>query len=583
MEMKDLRNVLYKLKAGALSHISFRILATCFILVVSFFTLMIVGICSDSQVVRAQDWLESGFFDPNAGLEYHFDDGEDSKNPIRDSSGFRHEAHLMNGAHRTLITEGILYGRALELDGIDDYVIVDNREHFQRQLLANGFAFRLWLFPTDISGVRAIISKEGIFSVALCSGHPCITVQLANGKTASRTSYLYFPSYERNHFDVTFNNFNLVFRKNGGAGGTETLNISPTGVFTPINSLPIVIGSYAGKQDFFVGKIDDFWWNRNPYAYLDPREGNPSACKTGYKCSTEQIYVKPDEWDRLVPVRVSTVINSNLCDTPKKCRLLIMIAGGGRCSDGFFPHSKMREFADEGYMVSSIHPYCEHNETYKFYPQESSLIVKSIEYLLTSSIFTDRIDKSLGYYAVGGSHGAINVAMLVFKEDILPPERAWAISAIYDGHDVYHNCPEMTQIFLDHIDRWVGSLYGPHTETPEFLTLLNDNSAIDFDDPIDLDRFNNIVSEREFAASWGVNLYGGSCYEEEHGFTYSSRKLRDLWIGTNPQTGYFLENNSSNCQHGFLLPVDFAQGWTCIKQFFRCGPQCMPAFWWDCQ
>jgi hypothetical protein len=130
----------------------------------------------------------------------------------------------------------------------------------------------------------------------------------------------------------------------------------------------------------------------------------------------------------------------------------------------------------------------------------------------------------------------------------------------------------------------VGSLYGPHTETPECLTLLHDNlCAIDFDDPADLDRFKNIVSKREFAASWGINLNGGQCYEEEQGFTHSSRNLRELWMTTNPLTGYFLENNSTDCQHGFLFPVDFTQGWTCIKQFFRCGPQCMPAFWWDCQ
>jgi hypothetical protein len=59
--------------------------------------------------------------------------------------------------------------------------------------------------------------------------------------------------------------------------------------------------------------------------------------------------------------------------------------------------------------------------------------------------------------------------------------------------------------------------------------------------------------------------------------------LRDLWMATNPLTGYFLENNSMDCQHGFFLPVDFTQGWTCIKQFFRCSPQCMPVDWRDCR
>jgi len=63
----------------------------------------------------------------------------------------------------------------------------------------------------------------------------------------------------------------------------------------------------------------------------------------------------------------------------------------------------------------------------------------------------------------------------------------------------------MTQQYINLIDHWVGSFCSPHTEIPEYLTLLHNRlSAINFDDPVDLDRFEKIVSKREFAASWGV-------------------------------------------------------------------------------
>ncbi len=527
----------------------------------------------------------------NLTVEATFDDGPDHAG-FEDCFQFpnNHEGiatlQFLNGARRTALGEG-KYGRAARFAGGSSKQAIEI--HLSSFSANKGLAFQAWVKPDSSSESGWLLLVQNSFGIHLNQGEIEIAVSTAGAMQHFRSGIkLHGASYQ--HVDVKYfpgKQQVIVMVDFLGEFVQKVPNVPAS------NNYPVLGEDFAGNIDeiiLFADSQGRSLFDRNPtYCGDDPK----------ISCREDVLTMFPEGWPHYeVPARFKTLWNPNLCNSQNPCPLLIDLSGGNQCNNDYDGEGEVTAFANAGYVVATGDPFC------KFSPTDPWIKERVISQLvavknrlfdmnqqqghpLEGILLDDPGDPGRHYFASGCSYGSTVGLNWALRDKVDFPKRFFARSGSATFHCPYHTtyCPD-AQLEIDLRVLEVGF---PHDDAlPEVAKWHESFEAID-----DID--SEIVVSREIGYVWGYEKDGGPicaedgstlCFEEGGGKTQSGRMVRDIWKSLESKTkptGYFVENNTQNCQHclspnGVNKPI-----WDCMSGcFLRYGRELMPMMCPEC-
>jgi hypothetical protein len=173
----------------------------------------------------------------------------------------------------------------LSFDGVDDFIAVATTPSVQHLGLAP-FTMEAWIYPTNISGVKSIMRKDGDYSLFLINGFLASEICPAGGTggTYKRTTgTLTMPINQWSHVASVWNGTTAILYVNGVVDNSSIL----TGISNPLSNL--TIGRTTNFSEFFVGKMDEvrIW---NTLRTISQLTTNINACLTGTESGLATYY-----------------------------------------------------------------------------------------------------------------------------------------------------------------------------------------------------------------------------------------------------------------------------------------------------
>lgn len=548
------------------------------------------------------------------GVELSFDDGPDDTNddsspsyPLQNAStegstsnpfpsgGPQLQIKMDGIAKRTFFGDG-KYGRGIELGGGDDAISVSNiYDSFNTPSL---YAF--WDLDNDQSGV--FWEEEDRFKVELETGAQLsVTVYDESGVGQKTMSGLFWPSLTAwHHLQIHWGNYNtmgdhfFVLRIDW-----DTAVSVVTDALQPGPPTKVLFGKGID------GRVDELQAaNQSPNVstHFDFDEHYCGTRQTAV-CEEHVATALAEDLDTVawnLPVRYKILYDQGECTSLNKCRVVFAVSGGGPCPDDY--PSASDGVLDEILAVDSsqpsgselavvvVDPIC-WIPGFSGYPDEATQFVAVKDHIAANH--SDLLDLT-EFYATGCSLGAGSVINWTVRDSIPEadrPKRTFARSASGIGAHVdcvYHEtwCGVKQEGFdkgvfgeggragCDLINPWEHPHLDPcvldylrHEDRDPFIELVNDN----------LVGHGAGQDAREIGLSWGANTEDEVCNVptppsqdpsgilciEEGGFaaTDAGRQFRDKWrqvegdLQLDPKTGFFIENDSGDCIHCGLTPV----------------------------
>ncbi len=487
-------------------------------------------------------------------LELTFDDADDGAGPHdghadldnMDTGGVSlvHTglmAKLTGSARRSAIHEG-RYGRAADLpDGRGAIEVIGWRD-----VPGERYAVHMWVHPRAVDGGN-LLELVGRFAVGLRAGRLVVETVDAEGAWSAHP----FPDAALTA-DGLFHHVVLGIDVRGAVPRFELyLDFEPAGrVEAPL--LPVIGEPVVRLGSGFNGMIDELMISNTGIQEGSLFDYSPVYCPPGLVCLEEVLTTVPTDFSHRVPVRFKSIYDPDRCTPSRPCPLLFDISGGGACADDYQDLGSVTTFAEAGFLVVTVDLYCEGDGDTNEYPTETSQLIVVKDHMLTRSRLRELIEGPQ-YLATGCSHGAGTVTAWSLREAD-HPERTYARSASLDPHCGLHagvQCPAI----IERLEGQIVELLGAHDhEDPRAVDLHRTHT------PVELVTA-EVVSSRQLALSWGINLEGPKCTEDgqpacnEEGLwamRYGARRLRDRWMmleaKANP-TGYFVEDHGADCRH----------------------------------
>lgn len=498
-------------------------------------------------------WVELTFDDAPDGTGPH--DGHEELDNMEGRRGQLGTgavtAWLSGDVRRSAIDAG-RYGRAADFGGTDGVILTDGWES-----ISSTVTTYMWVRARSVDAGR-LIDVVDVATLSLSSGELLIEAADGGGGTTPYPTGVLWPTDDAyHHLAVTIDR--------SGAQPRVTLALD----FVVAAELDVTLVSPGVPPTFqmgegFDGLIDELLiseWAPDANALFD---FSPAFCPAGLMCLEEVITTTPRDFTHPVPTRFKTVYDAALCSAGSPCPLLFDISGGNECADDYQTTGSVIYFAQDGFLVVTVDPYCEGDADTSPYPTETSQFVAVKDHLMTASVLSSLI---LGteYSATGCSHGAGAVTVWALHEED-HPARTYARSPGLDSLCAFSSevvCPDVLAYREEMIVELIGSL---DLEDPLVQAFHARGASAD-------QLTAEITATRDLAISWGVNLVGDvcrvdggyNCHEEGlWGMNYGARRFRDVWHRLEPAgapTGYFVEDRGEDCRH--CAPVGSAA--------FECG------------
>jgi hypothetical protein len=494
-------------------------------------------------------------FTPQVGdtrlIELSFDDADDGSGP--------HDGHaeldnmesqtpslvhvgltavLTGTARRSAFEEG-RYGRAADFPGGKGAIEIVGWE----DVAGGRYAVYMWVKPRAVDSGK-LIELVGRFSIGFEDGRLIARAGRSDGSWSTHSLGAKLAA------DGEFHHVALeIDVENAALGVTLYLDFERAGEtdvpMIPLDGTPIVrVG--AGLD----GMIDELMISPRAVGAGDLFDYSPNDCPDRLSCLEEVIATVPTDFPHRVPVRFKSVYDPKLCTPNHPCPLLFDISGGGKCADDY--SGAVDVFARAGFVAVTVDLYCEGDDDTREYPTETSQLIAVKDYMFTASRLKGLV-AGPAYHATGCSHGAGTVLAWSLRETD-HPARTYARSAGIDGHCALH-AGEFCPSIANRLERQVVQLVGAHDdEDPRAQELHAINTNVEM-------ATSEVVSSRQLALSWGINLEGPICRDDgnpacnEEGLwamRYGGRRLRDHWLAIEDDdqpTGYFVEDHSTDCRH----------------------------------
>ena len=479
---------------------------------------------------------------------------------------------LSGSAVRSAFEEG-RYGRAADLPDGAGAVAIDNWDVTGQ----SAGTIAMWVKARDVAGGRLFHVEETV-AVSLSAGELVLESWDESGGVTVIQTGAFWPD------DGEFHHLAIV-----STGEDEEVHVWFSVDFVEVAALDVTLRAPPADAavtlgDGFDGLLDELVVLQSEPTDNDVWDFDPdAACPDGLSCSEEVIDFTPVGFTHRVPVRMKSAHDPDQCSADAPCPLLIAISGGGKCADNYASRGDLEYYARDGFIAVTVDPYCEGDNAFGIYPEETSQIVAAKDHLMQSSPLAALIDGP-EYVATGCSHGCGSVThLMMFEQDY--PHRTFGNSCSLDtilcAYEAGVLCPA-TEAFLEQrVGEEIGSLDWESQGAQQHY----------IQQPISV-LTSETAASREFAAAWGLSLDGevctpdgySDCYEESMwGMTYSSRRVRDIWQQLEPAgapTGYFVENHESDCRHCATTGSPAWECGSCLLKHGRGGmaeacPECL--------
>jgi len=225
------------------SHIKFILIFSLFVFIVT------PWVCLASQDNLSNSIIGAWLFEEGSGEIAH------------DNSSNGHDGTLMNGTR--WIPEG-RFGKALEFDGIDDYVDVGTLTITAKN---NQFTYQAWVYPYELRTQQTVArgqawdDQDGDIQIRIEDSQGHIKPHVWAGSWTVFQSQGTIPANEWTHLSVTFDGETLTLYING-----EPDKITANAVGSAVdegNDNPVYFGAYQGEEGVekttahYVGRIDE--------------------------------------------------------------------------------------------------------------------------------------------------------------------------------------------------------------------------------------------------------------------------------------------------------------------------------------
>jgi hypothetical protein len=484
-------------------------------------------------------------------IELTFDDGDDgtgahdghahldnmeSQTPSLVHAGLR---AVLTGTARRSAFEAGRYGRAADFPDGEGAIEIVGWEDMPGGL----YAVYMWVKPRAVDDGN-LVELVGRFAIGLQDG------QLVARATRSDCEWSTHPLGAKLPADGEYHHVALEINvQNAMLGITLYLDFERVGeVDVPmmvLDGTPIVrVG--AGLD----GMIDELMVSERSIGEGNLFDYSPEDCPERLSCLEEVIAVVPTDFPHRVPVRFKSVYDPKLCTPSHPCPLLFDVSGGGKCADDYTSGASV--FARAGFLAVTVDLYCEGDDDTREFPTETSQLIAVKDHMFFASRLK-RLVAGPEYFASGCSHGAGTVLAWSLREPDYPA-RTYARSAGIDPHCGLHAgkfCP----VIAERLERQIVELLGAHDhEDPRAREMHEKHTHVEMATP-------EVVSSRQLALSWGINLEGPICHDDgnpacnEEGLwamRYGGRRLRNHWLALEADdhpTGYFVEDHGADCRH----------------------------------
>jgi MYXO-CTERM domain-containing protein len=527
-----------------------------------------------APVASAGYLIEATFDDADDGTGPDTGDAEvdNLQNNFSSLGSLPRRVELFGDAHRSAFGEG-RYGRGADLPGGGGSVRITNWD-----VTAQGAGtVAVWVRVRDLEAGRLFHVEDSV-ALGLDGGDLVLEVWDEFGGVTDLPTGASWPADGGWHHLAV-----MIVGSDEGIQMTLAVDFAEVatlegGLQAPPEDPDVILG------EGFDGLLDELVVLSDVASSSDVWDFDPDAeCPAGLSCNEEVIATTPVGLSRQVPVRMKTVYDPALCNAETPCPLLIAISGGGKCADNYAPSSKLEYYAEDGFVAVTVDPYCEGDNSFKTYPNETSQLVVAKDHLMTDSPLAASIDGP-DYVATGCSHGCGSVTHWMMLEDDFP-------------HRTYGNSCSLDWILCAYVSGELCPLVEEYLEE----RIVEEIGTLDLSDPAGEQFYGtqpiaavspDTVASREFAASWGLNLEGdvctpdgySDCYEMSlWGMTYSSLRVRDIWQRLEPEgapTGYFVENHESDCKHCASVGTPAWDCASCLLKHGRAGmadacPECL--------
>jgi hypothetical protein len=484
--------------------------------------------------------LELTFDDADDGSGHHDGHAEldnmESQTPSLVHVGLT--AKLTGTTRRSAFEEG-RYGRAADFPGGKGAIEIVGWE----EVAGGRYAVHMWVKPRAVEGGN-LIELVGRFSVGFEDGKLVARAARTDGEWSIQTLGAKLEADGEFHhvaleIDVEKATLRVTLYLDFERAGEVDVPMMPLGG-------PPLVRVGAGLD----GMIDELMISPRAVGAGDLFDYSPEDCFEKLSCLEEVIATVPTDFPHRVPVRFKSVYDPEACTPSHPCPLLFDISGGGKCADDY--SGAVDVFARAGFVAVTVDLYCEGDDDTREFPTETSQLIAVKDHMFKASPLRERI-AGPEYHATGCSHGAGTVLAWSLRETD-HPARTYARSAGIDGHCALHAgefCPAISA----RLEAQVVQLVGAHDEEDSRVQELHAvNTNVEMATA-------EVVSSRQLALSWGINLEGPICREDgnpacnEEGLwamRYGGRRLRDHWLALEDDdrpTGYFVEDHSTDCRH----------------------------------